>query len=79
MIEKIPYTPDGCSAVWRRSRQGALDKHELLESFRFNDIRAKSASDDDNVDRASLRLGHTNRQMSERRYIRKPRKVDPSK
>ena len=73
------YTPDGFSTVWRQSRQGALEEHELLESFRFNDIRAKSASDDDNADRASLRLGHTNRQTMERYYIRKPRKVDPLK
>ena len=71
------YTPDGFSAVWRRARQRALDSGELKESYRFNDLRSKSASDDADVDRASQRLGHTSRQTTERFYIRTPKKVHP--
>lgn len=71
------YTPDGFSAVWRRARQRALNSGELKESYRFNDLRSKSASDDADVDRASNRLGHTSRQTTERFYIRTPKKVEP--
>lgn len=72
-----PYSPDGFSTIWRRAREKAVEAGELTESFRFNDIRAKSASDDDNPDRASHRLGHTSRQTTERFYLRKAKKVDP--
>lgn len=73
------YTPDGFSTIWRRARGKAMESGKLREPYRFNDIRAKSASDDDNIDRASHRLGHTSRQTTERYYIRKPKKVDPLK
>jgi integrase len=71
------YTPDGFSTTWRRARQKAMKAGKLGEPYRFNDIRAKSASDDSDVDRASHRLGHTNRQTTERYYLRIPKKVDP--
>ncbi len=71
------YTPTGFSAIWRRARIRAMEKGKLLESFRFNDLRAKSASDDENVETASQRLGHTSRQTTERFYIRTPRIVRP--
>jgi len=73
------YTPDGFSTIWRRAMMKASEAGVLGEPYRFNDIRAKSASDDENIDRASRRLGHTSRQTTERYYIRKPRKVDPLK
>ncbi len=71
------YTPDGFSTIWRRARERALKHGKLLEAYRFNDIRAKSASDDADTDRASRRLGHTSRQTTERYYIRTPKRVDP--
>lgn len=71
------YTPDGFSRIWARARKKALDSNELAEPFRFNDIRAKSASDDADADRASHRLGHTNRQTTERHYLRTAKEVDP--
>ncbi len=72
-----PYTGDGFSTVWIRSREKALKDGGLASPFAFNDIRAKSATDDESLDRASQRLGHTSRQTTERFYIRKPRKVFP--
>ena len=63
--------------MWRRARKKALDKGEIGESYRFNDLRAKSASDDIDVDRASKRLGHTSRETTEKFYIRTPKKVSP--
>jgi integrase len=73
----IGYSADGFSTLWNRARKKALKAKKLATPFAFNDIRAKSASDDENADRASQRLGHTNRQTTERYYIRTPRKVSP--
>ena len=72
-----PYTADGFSTVWNRAREKALKDGGLGSPFAFNDIRAKSATDDESADRASQRLGHTSRQTTERFYIRKPREVFP--
>jgi len=55
----------------------AIEAGKLQDRYRFNDIRAESASDDDNADRALHRLGHTSRQTTERLYLRKPKKVSP--
>ena len=68
------YTPTGFSAVWRCAVQRALKSGELKEPFRLNDLRSKSASDDADVDRASNRLGHSSRQMTESFYILTPKK-----
>ena len=71
------YSGDGFSTLWNRARKKALKDETLEAPFAFNDLRAKSASDDESADRASQRLGHTNRQTTERYYIRTPRKVTP--
>lgn len=71
------YTPDGFSSVWGRFRQRALDSGALKESFRFNDIRSKSVSDDVDIGKASNRLGHTSQRMTEAYYLRAPKKVRP--
>jgi integrase len=71
------YTGDGFRNVWETARAKALREGELLESYRFSDLRVKSASDDDDAERASQRLGHTSRSTTERFYRRKPAKVRP--
>jgi integrase len=71
------YTGDGFSKMWRRAHDAALKAKEIAAPFTFNDIRAKSASDDSDPARASNRLGHTTQQTTERFYIRTPRKVEP--
>ena len=71
------YTGGGFAAIWQRARHKALDSGELAETYRFHDLRAKSASDDSDLGRASQRLGHTATQVTERHYIRTPRKVSP--
>jgi integrase len=71
------YTGDGFSKMWRRAHDAALKAGEISAPFTFNDIRAKSASDDADPARASNRLGHTTQQTTERFYIRTPRKVEP--
>jgi integrase len=71
------YSCDGFGTLWNRVRKKALKDESLATPFAFNDLRAKSASDDESADRASQRLGHTDRQTTERYYIRTPRKVMP--
>lgn len=71
------YTSNGFSVIWRRARDRAIERGDLQESYRFNDLRAKSASDDFDIERASQRLGHTSRQTTEQFYIRTPRIVKP--
>jgi hypothetical protein len=71
------YTGDGFSKIWKRAHDRALKAGELERPYRFNDLRAKSASDDSSLARASSRLGHTSTETTERHYIRTPRKVEP--
>jgi integrase len=69
------YTPDGFTTNWTRLMAKA--KKAGLDPFRFQDIRAKSATDDDDATSASARLGHSTVEITKRVYIRKPSKVRP--
>lgn len=69
------YTSQGFRACWQRYMRRALDKGLLKKRFTFHDIRAKAVSDEDDVDTAQLRAGHTNKAMTLRVYSRKIRKV----
>ena len=70
------YTPHGFTGMWKKLIERALEKTHLTESFRFNDLRAKSASDD-TLEAASERLGHTNLRTTQDFYRRKPSRVKP--
>jgi integrase len=72
------YTPHGFTGMWAKLMQRALEKTDLKEPFRFNDLRAKSASDD-TLEAASERLGHTNLRTTQDFYRRKPSRVRPLK
>lgn len=69
------YTAEGFNANWQRTMQKAV-KNGLAERFRFNDLRAKSASDDTS-DAATERLGHASKATTERFYRRRPARVRP--
>jgi integrase len=69
------YTPDGFTKNWGRLMAKA--KKAGIARFSFQDIRAKSATDDDDALRASARLGHATVDITRRVYIRKPTKVSP--
>ena len=71
-----PYTGDGFDTIWQRTIQRALKSGVLLERFRFNDLRAKSASDD-TLAAATERLGHYDMRTTQRFYRRKPARVRP--
>jgi integrase len=68
-----PYTTDGFQSLWRRARDRATEAG-FKRTFAFNDLRAKSASDDE-LARASKRLGHADTKITDRVYMRKPRVV----
>ena len=71
-----PYTPTGFGSVWRTLMLKALKETELQEPFRFNDLRAKSASDD-SLAAATERLGHTDVRTTKEFYRRRPVRVQP--
>lgn len=69
------YTSAGFRACWQRVMARALKRGTIAKRFTFHDIRAKTVSDEDNVDTAQLRAGHTSKAMTLRVYSRKIRKV----
>lgn len=66
-----PYTVDGFQAIWQR----AMRKLPKAQRFQFRDIRAKSATDEKDVGRASKRLGHSTTRLTEEIYMRLPVEV----
>lgn len=68
------YTPDGFSALFRRLMITTFPNR--VHRFRWNDIRAKSASDD-TLDAATARLGHASAATTAKHYRRAPEKVTP--
>lgn len=75
--EGTAYTEDGFQSNWGRLMDTALERALIDERFHFNDIRAKSATDDVDELVASARLGHTTPATTRRIYIRRPRRAKP--
>lgn len=72
-----PYSHEGYRALWQRVMNEALRLQAIKTRFTFHDIRAKCASDKDDLKGASELLGHTELQMTDRVYIRNMKFVDP--
>lgn len=64
------YTGDGFRAMWRRVKLAAG-----LVDVQFRDLRAKTASDDEQG--AQYRLGHADGRVTQRHYIRRASRVKP--
>lgn len=84
--EGTAYTEDGFQSNWGHLMERATATEDsdgkpitpvLAERFHFNDIRAKSATDDVDELVASTRLGHTTPATTRRIYIRRPRRAKP--
>lgn len=84
-LDGQPYTGSGFRSNWARLMQTALHGRKLKngrvilepvlkEPFTFNDLRAKSATDDD-FEEAHNRLAHSDRKTTQRVYVRKPRRA----
>jgi len=67
-----PYGQSAFSSMWQRL-MARLDREQR---FRFNDLRAKSASDD-SLAAATERLGHADPRLTQRVYRRRPARVPP--
>ncbi len=73
-----PYTYDGFKSMFQRAMKKALKKGTLSETFTFHDIRAKSYSDEPDMQEKMKRAGHQTLQMR-KTYDRKPVEVEPQK
>lgn len=69
------YTPDGFRAMWQRFQRKWIDAGN--PGFHFHDLRAKSISDNANLDAAYLLAGHIDIKMTRRVYDRNIRMVEP--
>jgi integrase len=73
------YSSEGFRAMWQRTIKKALQLGAIKEKFTFHDIRAKCASDHDDINKAGNLLGHQNVQMTKAVYDRSIRVMDPLK
>ena len=71
----LRYSPDGFRAMWQRYMK--LWVRAGNRNFHFHDIRAKSISDNANLDAAYLLAGHIDIKMTRRVYDRNMRMVEP--
>jgi len=62
--------------MWQRTMVKAMQQG-LEERFHCHDIRAKSATDGENLKARSERLGHSSPAITKRIYMRKPTRVNP--
>jgi len=67
-----PYTTQGFQASWQR----VMTRLPRAERFQFRDLRAKSATDEGDLQRASARLGHSDVRLTRAVYQRLPIGVD---
>jgi len=72
-----PFTETGFRTLWQRKIREALAKGLITSRFTFHDIRAKSASDNSDIHKASALLGHQDVRMTVSVYDRSVRVVEP--
>lgn len=87
-MEGKPFTESGFRSNWHRLQQAALKGRKKSNgavafepviggSYTFHDLRAKSASDDEDVNNATERLAHDDPRTTRKVYLRKPRRARP--
>jgi integrase len=67
----------GWDSMWQRFMTRLLAETKITHRFTQHDLRAKCASDAESLERARQLLGHTDAQITERVYRRKPEIVRP--
>lgn len=72
-----PYTHEGARALWQRVAGEAMRLGAIKTKFTFHDIRAKCASDKDDLKSASELLGHGDTKLTDRVYVRSMKFVEP--
>jgi integrase len=66
------YTRDGFQTQWKRAMNKAMKLGLIQTPFTFHDIRAKSTSDAEDLETARIRAGHSDSEITQRVYRRKP-------
>ena len=65
--EGMPYSSGGFKSAWQRLQRYALKTGVIVERFHFHDIRAKHATDADEIGiNAQLALGHVDVETTKR-------------
>jgi integrase len=67
---------NGFDSIWQRFMVKALKDTALKAKFTEHDLRAKVASDIE-INHAKVLLGHSNSEITERVYRRKPEFIKP--
>jgi integrase len=71
------YSSPGMRSMWQRTVKRAHERGLIKTPFTFHDLRAKSASDNADIEAAAKLLGHQNSQMTKSVYDRNIRIVQP--
>ena len=71
-----PYTSSGFKSLWQKTMVAALKKGIIAERFTFRDLRPKAASDHED---GTKLLAHADPKTTIKYYLRKPKKVTPSR
>lgn len=66
----------GFASIWQRYMKKALATTKLKERFTEHDLRAKVASDSENIEQARKRLGHVTASLTKKVYDRKAEITD---
>ena len=66
-------------SLWQRFMDKVMEHSKIAERFQERDLRAKVASESDNLVEASERLGHSDTAITQRVYRRKPVRIQPLK
>ena len=85
-LQGKPFTGSGFRSNWHRLIQTAMKGRKrkngvvtlapvLKETFTFNDLRAKNATDEEDFEQAHNRLAHSDRKTTQMVYVRKPRRA----
>lgn len=76
--ETKPDSSSGFKSIWKRYMDRALEETKLTEAFTEHDLRAKTASDLNDIEHAQKLLAHSSQNMT-RRYMRKRELVRPAR
>ncbi|MCC7305891.1 MAG: tyrosine-type recombinase/integrase [Alphaproteobacteria bacterium] len=68
----------GWKSIWSRYMDRVLEETKVTERFTEHDLRAKGASDIEDLEHARKLLSHTDAKITQRVYRRKPEKVKPA-
>lgn len=69
----------GFNSIWRRFMKRVLKETKVTNRFTDHDIRAKVASDAENLERAKEILAHADAKTTQRSYRRRPVIITPTK